>query len=320
MLSEKYISTLRPGDVFRDWLIHMLGDKIHNKGCEVKVYKIEPASHTVCRYDFVGENYGVVAKFYAEPTGSIKGYHPVKSMEREFGRLKKLEKIIKVPTPIATKKDFSCVLVTEYIHGKTLYEYMNTEKGLYDKITAVARLLRKLHESTKSEYHKQDEFAHFHNVLDQLRLDRKDRTVYDHLLGDWWYSKLLDTPYGCMIHNDANPVNYVFSDNRVYALDFESSWDHASPVHDLGIVAAELKHFFAVHKNNGERAEPYIGHFLWQYSRNESEFHSITKALPFFMALGLLRMARLGIDHDSNAYIFRDATACLKAVHQKAKG
>ncbi len=31
-------------------------------------------------------------------------------------------------------------------------------------------------------------------------------------------------------------------------------------MHDLGIVAAELKHYFARHKGNGWRAEPYIGH------------------------------------------------------------
>ena len=43
-------------------------------------------------------------------------------------------------------------------------------------------------------------------------------------------------------------MNYVFQQNRVYALDFESSWDHAILVHDLGIVAAELKHYFAIHE------------------------------------------------------------------------
>lgn len=318
MLSERHVSTLRPGDVFRDWLVDILDDRISNKKCDVRVYKVEPVSHTVCRYDFVGENYGVVAKFYAEPTGWKRDYNPVESMEMEFGMLKRVDRIIDVPRPIAIRKDFSCALVTEYVHGRTLYRYMKTEKGLYDKLTAVAHILKKLHENTKSKYHKQDEFAHFHNVLDQLRMDRKNRVIYDRLLGDWWYGTLLDLPHGCMIHNDANPVNYVFNQSKAYALDFESSWDHASPVHDLGTVAAELKHFFAVHKKDGERAEHYIGHFLWHYSRNESEFHRITKALPFFMALGLLRMARLGLDHDRNAYIFREATACLKAGHIRA--
>jgi hypothetical protein len=77
-------------------------------------------------------------------------------------------------------------------------------------------------------------------------------------------------------------------------------------------VAAELKHYFAMHKGDGRKAEPYIGHFLWQYSRDEDEFRRITQALPFFMSLGLLRMARLKLGHRHRAYVFREANECLK--------
>jgi tRNA A-37 threonylcarbamoyl transferase component Bud32 len=313
MLSEKHVSTLRPGDAFRDWLVHELDGRIGNKKCNVRVFMIDPASHTVCKYEFIGEGYSVVAKFYAEPTGWKRSYNSANAMEREFQMLRKIERIIDVPRPIAMRKDFSCVLVTEYISGKPLYKFMKTENGLYDRLTAVAHLLRKLHDNTKTSYHKQDEFAHFHKVLDQLKLDRNVRLMYDRLLGDWWYSTILDQPYGCRIHNDANPQNYVFHENRVYAIDFESSWDHASFVHDLGIIAAELKHYFAFHKNNAQRAEPYIGHFLWHYSNGEEEFRRITRALPFFIALGLLRMVRLGFAPNHSAYIFKEAAACLGA-------
>ena len=316
MLSEKYVRTLKPGDYFRDWLIYTLGDKINNKRCKVNVFKIGPASHTVCRYEFQGKNYSVVAKFFAEPTGWKKNYDPARAMMREFETLKKVEHLIDVPLPIAVKKDFSCVLVTEHISGMSLFQFMKTENGIYDKLTAIAHMQRKLHDGTKTSYHKQDEFAHFHKILDQLRLDAETRLKYDRLLGDWWYSDLLDQPYGCRIHSDANPMNYVFQNDKVYALDFESSWDHASPVHDLGIVAAELKHYFGIHRRNESRAEPYIGHFLWHYSASEDEFKRITRALPFFMALGYLRMARLGIDRDGNDFIFREVDACLRARYR----
>lgn len=241
----------------------------------------------------MGESFSVVAKFYDEPIGWKRNYNPVKAMEREFHILKKVEQIIDVSRPIANRADFSCVLVTEHISGQPLHKFMKTENGLYDRLTAVAQMLRRLHDNTKSSYHKHDEFAHFHKVLDQLKLDRNVRLVYDRLLPDWWHSDILAQPYGCRIHNDANPEHYVFQENRVYAIDFESSWDHASSVHDLGVIAAELKHYFAFYKNDGQRAEPYIGHFLWHYSRGEQEFERITRALPFFMALGLLRMVRL---------------------------
>jgi hypothetical protein len=117
-----------------------------------------------------------------------------------------------------------------------------------------------------------------------------------------------------MIHSDPNPVNYVFDHDRVYVLDLESSWAHANFIHDLGIVAAELKHYFAMHKGNDQRAEPYIGHFIWHYSKSQEEFYRITRALPFFMSLGLLRMARLGIGPEDSTYIFREAWACLKSL------
>jgi tRNA A-37 threonylcarbamoyl transferase component Bud32 len=313
MRSEKHVSTLAPGDVFRDWLIYVSGDRIVNKRCKVRVFRISPASHAVCRYEFMGEGYSVVAKFYAEPIGLKRNYNPAEAMEREFQMLKIVERIIDVPRPIAIRKDFSCVLVTEHIPGKPLYKYMKTENGLYDRLTALAQMLRKLHDNSATSYHEQDEFAHFHKVLDQLKLDRNARLAYDRLLGDWWYSNILDLPHGCRIHNDANPENYVFHGNRVYAIDFESSWDHASFVHDLGVIAAELKHYFAFHKNDGQRAEPYIGHFLWHYSRGEQEFRRTTRALPFFMALGFLRMVRLGVAPHHSAYLFKEAVACLRA-------
>ena len=315
MLSERRVNTLRPGDVFRDWLIHILGDRIQNKRCDVAVYLIGPASHTVCRYEFSGEGYSVVAKFHAEPTGWKRNYDPVKSMEGEFETLKKVAHIIDIPRPIAVRRKFNCALVTEYVAGRSLYKYMKTENGLYDKLTLMAHTLRRLHDHTRSYYRKQDEFAHFHKVLNQLRLKHSARESYNHLLGEWWHSTLLDWPYGCRIHNDANPMNYIFDDDKVYLLDLESSREHANPVHDLGVVAAELKHYFALHRGDDRRAELYIGHFLWHYSSSLEEFRRITQALPFFMAQGLLRMGRLGIDPDKSVYIHQEAMACLRARH-----
>jgi len=314
VLKEHHVNTLRRGDYFRDWLIDLLGERIHNKACKVAVYKIEPTSHTVCRYKFLGEDYSVIAKFYAEPTGWKKKYDPEKAMTREFKNLKIVEKIIDTPKPLAIKKQFSCVLVTEYVRGKPLYTYMNNEDGLYDRLTAVAHLLRKLHDSTLSHYHKEGDFYKFHQTLDQLQLNNELKETFNQLLGDWWYSALLDRSTGCMIHHDANPVNYVFNGERVCALDFESARLHANPVHDLGVMAAELKHFFGMHKKDDSKAEPYIGHFLWQYSRGLSEFKSFTRILPFYMSLGLLRMNRLRIDPDRGEYILREAISCLKAI------
>jgi len=314
MIREYQVNTLGRGDIFRDWLVHLLGEKIRHKDCRVLVYKIEPTSHTVCRYKFEGEDYSVVAKFYAEPTSWKKDYNPAKSMEREFKNLKRVEKLIDIPKPLAVKKRFNCVLVTEYVRGVPLYAFMKSENGLYDRLTAVAHLLRRLHDNTATSYHKFGDFYKFHQTLNQLGLNKQEREEFNHLLGAWWHSPLLDRSNGCMVHHDANPLNYIFDGQKVYALDFESARSHAHPAHDLGVMAAELKHYFAMHKGDASRAENYIGHFLWQYSKSGSEFQSITSALPFFMSLGLLRIHRLRIDPDRGEFIFREARACLRSI------
>ena len=313
MSSQSFVGTLEPGNVFRDWLAHKFEDRLDNDKCKVRVYKI-PASHTVCRYEFEGQDFGVVSKFYAEPTGGNRDYNAKRAMNREFEELKKAEKIINISRPLARNKKFNCALVTEYVKGKPLNKYIGNEDDLYDRLTAVAHLLRRLHDNTATEYRKDKEFARFHRVLDQMGLHGHAREKYNHQLGDWWYSSCLDRIRGCMIHNDAHPANYIFRSDRVYAIDFESAWENAHPVHDLGVVAAELKKFFGWNKRGAERAEPYIGHFLWNYSHSENEFYKITKALPFFMSMGLLRMARWKGESQERDYVVKEANACLRAV------
>jgi hypothetical protein len=233
-------------------------------------------------------------------------------MDEEYKAPQRFSCIIDVPKPVAVKKKFHCALVTEHIKGKTLYSYVKAEDGLYDRPTAVAGLLRGLHGETRSEHRNDMEVVRFHKILDELHPDSSSSEAYNQVLGKWWYSSLLDLPYGCAIHNDAHLGNYIFNHDKVYALDFESFWDDANPVHDLGIVAAGLKHYFAK-KKDGLKAEPYIGHFLWHYSKgDEGYFHEVTEAIPFFMCLGLLRAARLNLGKYNRDYILKEATACLK--------
>lgn len=315
-MASRHVNTLYPGDPFRDWLVEeVIGHRLKNKNCSVNVYKYN-SSHTVCRYQFKGEHFSVMAKFFAEPTGQMKNYNPYKGMMNEYRNLKKAASVINVTKPLAINKKFNCALVTEYIPGKSLGWYIKYEEKLYERLAAVAHMLRKLHENTKSSYNKENEFRNYHEVLSQLKLDYGTREAFNKLLGDWWYSSLLNREYGCMIHRDVNLSNYIFCKGKPYALDFESSWFQANPVRDLGILAAELKNEFEFHKNGGLKAEPYIGNFLWEYSKNEQEFAYVTKILPFFMGIGLLRSARLHQGTHKN-YLIKEALECLKAIYYR---
>lgn len=311
-----YVNTLRCGNPFRDWLVRkVVGHKLQNKQCLVKVFK-NNSSHTVCKYQFEGEHFSVMAKFFSEPKGVLKCYNPYRGMMKEYRNLEKVTSIINVAQPLAVNKDFNCVLVTEYISGKPLSWYIKHEDKLNERLASIAHMLRKLHDNTKSSYNKENEFKNFQKILDHLKLDHDTRKSFNKLLGKWWYSSLLNRDYGCMVHRDATPANYIFHKGKPYAIDFESSWFQAHPVRDLGILTAELKNEFERHKGGGWKAEPYIRNFLREYSKDERDFANITRNLPFFMSIGLLRSARLHHDSYRN-YLIKEARECLKAIYKK---
>lgn len=315
MASFEYVRTVKPGHVFRDWLIEALGDRIRNKDCEVRVFKLSHASHRVCRYEFKGERFSVVAKFFGIPTGMIKKYDGYTLMKKEYSYLKRVSKIIEIPEPIAANKDFCYVLVSKYVPGRSLFWYFDHRKGLMKKLELVADTLRKLHENTQTYYDKENEFSKFNNVLKHLKINRHEKEKYRHLLEKWRHSSLLDREKGCMIHNDATPVNYIFYRERPLLLDFEMASRHGHFACDLGILCAELKHYFA-RKGSSQRAEPYIHHFLRHYSRDEEEFRKITGVIPFYMAYGLLRIAILKWNAKYKNYLLREAKNCLKAIEK----
>jgi serine/threonine protein kinase len=256
-----------------------------------------------------------MAKFFSEPTGQLKNYDHHRGMMKEYRNLERADSIINVAKPLAVNKKFNCVLVTEYIPGKSLGWYIKHDEKLDKRLTAIAHMLRQLHDNTKSSYIKENEFRNYHEVLDHLKLDHDSRKTFNKLLGKWWYSSWLDREWGCMVHRDVTPSNYIFFKGKPYAIDFESSWSHAHPVRDLGILTAELKNEFERHKGGDWKAEPHIGNLLWEYSNDEKDFTYITKVLPFFMSIGLLRSARIHQGSHRN-YLIKEARECLKAINK----
>ena len=70
----------------------------------------------------------------------------------------------------------------------------------------------------------------------------------------------------------------------------------ADRVFDVGRIAGELQHAFLLATGDKYAAEPFIGHFLWEYACHfpdrRSAFTSVCGRVPFQMALTLLRIAR----------------------------
>ncbi|QYZ79134.1 aminoglycoside phosphotransferase family protein [Methanofollis formosanus] len=313
MGSERYVATLTPGDLFRDWLVSLYDGRLRDPACRVKVSLIRPASHTVCRYTSEEGDLDVVVKFFAEPTGRNREYDPARAMKREYRMLKMAQKAqVPVAGPVAVNRTFNCALVTTYVPGTPLGTHIKNRSSLSSRLSAVAGVMRRLHARSSSSYEKTREFSTFHDVLDQVGLPDDDRDRFNRLLGEWWRSGDLDRRRGCMIHRDATPANYLFTEDGVTAIDFESAWTRAHPVHDLGILCAEMKNLFRKRYGDPGAAEPYVGHFLREYAGSTDEFEAITTAFPFFMAEGYLRTARLKVDDGDRRWLIREAERCLK--------
>jgi hypothetical protein len=67
------------------------------------------------------------------------------------------------------------------------------------------------------------------------------------------------------------------------------------------------------------RADPFIGHFLWEYSCHFPDrqwmFESVKARAPYYMALNLLRIARNDyIDRDYGDRLVRQARRLLRAA------
>jgi aminoglycoside phosphotransferase (APT) family kinase protein len=121
------------------------------------------------------------------------------------------------------------------------------------------------------------------------------------------------------LHGDATPANFLFGHGMdVAAIDLEPM-KRGDRMFDVGRVAGELQHAFMAAVGDWRRAEPFIGHFLWEYSCHfpdrERTFESITARAPYYMGLNLLRIGRNDyIDRDYGGRLVRRAKRLLRAA------
>ena len=92
---------------------------------------------------------------------------------------------------------------------------------------------------------------------------------------------------------------------------------HTDRVFDTGRLAGELQHFFLRTTGNKYAAEPYIGHFLHEYCCHfpdrDAAFASVTRRIPFYMGVTLLRIARNNyLDMDYRQKLIREGEITLE--------
>lgn len=256
------------------------------------------------------------------------------SVEKEFFNLKLLRErfgmsqgIDRVVAPLGENRELSALLVTERAPGQTLDYYIaraiyeNRTEKLFQKLGCLARFFAKLHRTSENGRMVSVESAHWY--MAKLIATLRERPPHllngitlDKWLSRWWeQSEVITSDREVVVHGDATPTNFLFDRENVTGIDLERlRWDDRC--WDLGFIAAELKHHFMWRMGNGWAAEPFIGHFLWQYAAAYGDirlFHIITRKIPLFMAMGLLRIARNDwLDVAHRKALITEARRCLK--------
>jgi aminoglycoside phosphotransferase (APT) family kinase protein len=310
----KYLGHLSQGDPLYGYLRYDILSQLGVNGSapDFLVHSI-PASNHVYLYEDRLSRTRLIGKFF----GSIPARSPETAflrMEREFTNLNRLRSIgftgypHYVARPLGHNGSLDCVLIEEFCYGTQLADFIvkaileGAREPLFQKLTALANFLATMHNrtafATRVDFNR--DCSYFDRIMDQLKNWGHigwDEAQEFYWLKDRWREK------GCMwednqvlVHGDVTPTNILFGDGPwVIAIDLERM-KLADRVFDVGRVAGEIKHFFMQHTGNHLLAEPFIGHFLWEYACHfpdrDSAFASITRRVPFHMGLTLLRIAR----------------------------
>jgi Phosphotransferase enzyme family len=228
--------------------------------------------------------------------------------------------------PLGISRDINGVLAVEYYAGEEFSHAIaratrhGDDTHLYRRLTALAYFLATQHNRTANGacVDFDSDCSYFDTVVGRLsRSGRVGQWDIDELswLRDCWR----DRPHmwqdrQVWLHGDATPANFLFGEGMdVAAIDLERM-KRGDRMFDVGRVAGELQHAFMSAVGDRHRAEPFIGHFLWEYSCHfpdrQRTFESITARAPYYMALNLLRIAR-------NDYIDREYGGRLVARAKK---
>jgi len=286
----------------------------------------------VCLFFERKRNIMVVGKFFK--WGVIPLEEASFKADKEYANLQLLREMLgkmadgdNVVAPLGENRELSALLVTERVLGLAL-DYFLTQAifeqqhvQLFEILSHLARFLVKLHEGCKTEIPLSNTFPKFHlsNLLESLRdgpLDVSSRASIEKYALHWWdVEAVFSSDNETIVHGDATTTNFLFDKGNVTAIDLENmSW--ADRCWDLGFIAAELKHNFMWRSGDGQAAESFIGHLLWEYAvyyGDTNFFYVITSKIPLYMAIGLLRIARnLYLDESYRKNLILEAKRCLK--------
>lgn len=233
----------------------------------------------------------------------------------------------RVVAPLGKSRALSALLVTERATGVLLDRFIQRgveghgREELFEKLALLAGFFVRLHRNSANGRPVSPALPrrYMRRLLDRLSvtsLGFDEREDIESCASAWWGSDaFIGSDQEVIVHGDATPTNFLLDGDQVIGIDLERmKW--ADRCWDLGFVVAELKHHFLWRTGDRWASEPFIGHFLWQYSvgyRDGDLFAKVTRKIPLYMAMGLLRIARNDwLDESYRRELVREAVQCLR--------
>jgi len=336
-MNGSYVGYVAGHDPLHDFLSRIMRDRLGV--CErqpaFRVFRLS-GSNEVYAYQEKFSGTKVICKFYGPKFGWDRDKAALVARQ-EYEGLKTLRRYNLVGSPhhvirpLGISGDINGVLAVEYFSGEE-FSYAiarATQHGddahLYWRLKALAYFLATQHNRTANgaSVDFEPDCRYFDTVVGRLKnADRIGQWDVDELsrLRDCWRDRpQMWEDRQVWLHGDATPANFLFGHGMdVAAIDLERM-KRGDRMFDVGRVAGELQHSFMTAVGDWRRAEPFIGHFLWEYSCHfpdrERTFQSITTRAPYYMGLNLLRIARNDyIGQDYGGRLVRRAKKLLQAA------
>lgn len=304
---------LHPGDPLYGYLQGHIAPQLGRvgSGAAYRVFRFTN-TQTVYLYEEVQSGIRVVAKFH--DNNAIDSYRLPQDGEREYHGLLHLRSLgfavapHYVVRPLGYNSGLGNALFVEYLEGEQLCSLINDaiyrgkQRRLFRKLSALAHFLATLHNRTAGDGNVNHGETHdyagklINTLVTRCGVDPHDAEEFYFLRDQWRAKGIMWEDRAVLVHGDATPSNFLFgAGSYTMAIDLERmKW--ADRVFDLGRLCGELKHFYFRATGNVGAAEPFIGHFLWEYSCHFPDrmkaFQAITRRIPFHMGITLLRIAR----------------------------
>ena len=334
-MNRAYIGRLSEHDPLHGYLQHDIQPQISGDSgaSEYRVFRLN-GSNDVYLYEDRNTNTKAIGKFFlsSRKKDAVKA---VSRLTREFDNLCMMRDYgltgypHHVVRPLGRNYSMNALLVTEYCEGELLSEVIleiirSGDRGkLYHKLTALAYFLSAFHNRTAIgvgvEFHQDCDYMDrlIYRLLEIRVIGGSEARELYWLRDQWRNQPRMWEDQKVQVHGDATPENFMFGNGlQVIAFDLERT-KRADRVFDTGRIAGELKHFFMRATGNKDAAEPFIGHFLWEYAchfpNRDSAFQSISGRTPFYMGITLLRIARNSWNEpEYRRRLISEAKECLR--------